>query len=117
MMDLSKELQGTFHIVQTVSDRHEISLRVSENWSYFLGHFPHLPILPAVAVVDFTQFFVNECYGKNCMAKVQNMRLKQSIHPRENLVIVLKKESEQNFHVLWKKDDETIKAELHLQMF
>jgi 3-hydroxymyristoyl/3-hydroxydecanoyl-(acyl carrier protein) dehydratase len=65
MIDLHKELKGTFEIVSE-SKIFQIRLKPVSTWSYFHGHFPSLPILPAVGIADISRYFAETYLLKTC---------------------------------------------------
>jgi len=119
MIDLAKELSETFHERSRSSGVLEVEFRPSLKLSYFVGHFPQLPILPAVAIIDISQFFVGHLLRdeNTLLSKMTNFRIKTPVQPGDQILIRVQQEAPLVFHVLWKSaTDEKVFAELSLQV-
>lgn len=118
MIDIEKELNGTYKLLTHGQDLMEVELQPSGAWSYFLGHFPQMPILPAVAFVDISQFFVQIWrQGPVSLQGMKYFRIKNPVQPGDKILIHVQPEAPGTFNVLWKSsENEKIFADISLQV-
>lgn len=116
MIDLQAELKGTFEILSE-SENLKIRLKPLPTWSYFHGHFPSQPILPAVGIVDISRYFI-ETYllkAKLSFKKISQFRIRTPVQPEQIMLLVFEKDGEFEFHVTWKNENEnSISADLNM---
>lgn len=127
VIELSKELKNTYQVIHQDPKLLEVQLVPSENWSYFAGHFPSFPVLPAVAIIDISSFFAKILSSKpdekhsTALAQVKNFRIRNPIAPAEKLQVTVTHETvtceASTFHVIWKSSEqlEKVFAELKLE--
>jgi 3-hydroxymyristoyl/3-hydroxydecanoyl-(acyl carrier protein) dehydratase len=109
MIDLAKELSGTYTIRTKSTDAIEVEIQPSPAWPYFSGHFPQMPILPAVAMIDISQHFVQEMMqSKNLLSYISSFRIKNPVAPNDRVLVKIQKEIKDSagipaatFHVSW----------------
>lgn len=117
MITIEKELEGLYQTRKTEKGI-EAEFTAAETLSFFSGHFPRMPILPAVAIVDISHYFAQKVAAESFeIQKVSNMRLKQPIHAREFIKITLDRESERDYNVIWKSAENRTLVELSLEAF
>jgi 3-hydroxymyristoyl/3-hydroxydecanoyl-(acyl carrier protein) dehydratase len=93
MIDLAKELSGTYKIRTKSTDAMEVEIQPLPSWSYFAGHFPQMPILPAVAMIDISQYFVQEMeQAKNLLSNISSFRIKNPVVPHDKVLLKIQKE-------------------------
>ncbi|WP_413293194.1 hypothetical protein ACLSU7_17550 [Bdellovibrio sp. HCB185ZH] len=101
MIDLAKELSGTYTIRTKSGEALEVEIQPSPTWPYFSGHFPQMPILPAVAMIDISQHFIQEMIqSKNLLSNISSFRIKNPVSPNDKVVVKIQKENS-TFHVSW----------------
>jgi 3-hydroxymyristoyl/3-hydroxydecanoyl-(acyl carrier protein) dehydratase len=118
MIDVEKELQGSYQIRSREKDLLEVEVQPSVRWTYFNGHFPHAPILPAVAIIDVSQFFIEELWGvPSALSRMKSFRIRNPVQPGDKIQIRVQQESPGSFHVLWKSsENDKIFADISLQV-
>lgn len=122
MIDLAKELSDTYQEISRSEDFLLFRIRISPQWSYFAGHFPLLPVLPAVALVDISQYFAEKLLspvGNYALTKVMHFRIKNPVLPEEEIQIHVQREPKtMQFHVLWKGSEaiDKIFADISLEV-
>ncbi len=119
MINLSQELKDTYFECARTQDRIEVNIIISAQWTYFLGHFPSSPVLPAVAILDISQYFVEKLLRSSAghtLSEVVSFRIKNPVTPLEKINIKVERESD-NFHILWKSSETADKlfAEINLK--
>lgn len=93
MIDLAKELSGTYKIRTKSTDAMEVEIQPLPSWPYFVGHFPQMPILPAVAMIDISQYFVQEMeQAKNLLSNISSFRIKNPVAPNDKVLLKIQKE-------------------------
>ncbi|QLY24429.1 hypothetical protein [Bdellovibrio sp. KM01] len=109
MIDLAKELSGTYTIRTISGEALEVEIKPSPTWSYFSGHFPQMPILPAVAMIDISQHFIQEMLQtKNLLSNISSFRIKNPVAPNDKVLVKIQKELNDQagvpaatYHVSW----------------
>lgn len=120
MMDLREELKGTYRVITKEStEKLTLQIKPAESWSYFQGHFPSLPILPAVAIADISRFFI-EAYilkQKFRLKKISFFKIRTPVRPSQSLLVTIQKEDQKKFAVNWTNETESsISAELNIEL-
>lgn len=121
MIDLETELKGTYEIISGPADQPPnlvIRLKPQVSWSYFHGHFPAQPILPAVGIADISQYFVENYFfkSKRSLKKVSQFRIRTPVQPDQQMLLAIEKDNENQFHVTWKNETENSNsAEINLE--
>lgn len=73
-------------------DRVELELRVPEDLACFAGHFPGLPILPAVVQLDWSLKLGRERLGlAGEFAAAENLKFLSIVRPGAHLTLVLER--------------------------
>jgi len=118
MIDLQKELAETYQVRTRSQQKLEVELQPAKTWPYFVGHFPQMPVLPAVAIVDISQYFVENLLGTSVsLVRLMNFRIKNPVQPGDKVLVEVQKESEGVFNILWTKPGENkTLADLNLQV-
>ncbi len=123
MIDLANELSKTYEIRVKSEDLMEVYLQIPSQGSYFAGHFPKFPVLPAIAIIDISQYFAEKLLEKNsvsyALSQVTKLRIKNPISPSNKIHIQVHRENKAtNFNILWKctEDPDKIFAEVSLQV-
>ena len=86
----------------------EVLLQISPHWTFFLGHFPSMPVLPAVAIIDISQYFVEKLLNSKqnyTLSEVPSLRVRNLISPGEQIQIQLLTQGHPEtlkFNILWK---------------
>jgi len=72
----------------TWQDETKASWTIPEDLPYFSGHFPNNPILPAVAILDFTLVGISKILGREAvLKKIKNAKFTDVVRPEHDLVI------------------------------
>lgn len=88
------------------------------NWTYFHGHFPAQPILPAVGIADISRYFVEKYIfkTKRNLKKTSQFRIRTPVQPGQKMQVTIEKDNENQFHITWKNETENSNsAELNLE--
>lgn len=102
MIDLNKSLQN--HWSRTPSSQPiEINLKLPSDFPYFDGHFPDYPVLPAVAFLDISRFFIVSHFQhiKGHVNNVSNFRIKATVTPKQIILIRIIESDKNNFKIEW----------------
>jgi 3-hydroxymyristoyl/3-hydroxydecanoyl-(acyl carrier protein) dehydratase len=112
MIDLEKELFETFEMVNDSKKielgTFEVDFFLPKSLSYFSGHFPQIPVLPAVAIVDITSFFLSKLMTNDPdfkvihIRKIKKMKMRKPLGPGEKIKIRIQKETDGEFSFVWK---------------
>ncbi len=116
MIDLDVELANTFKISKKTQDEFDISITFPKSLSYFEGHFPQFPVLPAVALVDVSFYFArlrNLGLPKFQLKKVDYLKIKSPLGPGQEIKIDYSKKSSNSYEATWKLADGTEIAEIN----
>ena len=121
MIDLEKELKGTYEIISGPADQSPhliLKLKPLSSWSYFHGHFPAQPILPAVGIADISRYFVENYFFKSSrsLKKISQFRIRTPVQPDQLMMLSIEKDNDNQFHITWKNETEqSTSAELNLE--
>lgn len=119
MMDVRQEITGHFRLLETQGTTSVFEVFLPETLSYFEGHFPETPILPAVGLIDLTQFFLSVALKKPelSLVSVQSFRVRQPAFAEERFRVTLDApEGSDSASVLWVKADGQTLAELTVRV-
>lgn len=116
MINLEHELANTYTNRQI--DEHTIIINwtVPEHLSYFEGHFPGQPVLPAVALIDISEFFIKKSMQKNTSLTVVPLaKIKAAISKNDLIQISLKK-NEHEYICQWSFSETPAKVITEIRM-
>jgi 3-hydroxymyristoyl/3-hydroxydecanoyl-(acyl carrier protein) dehydratase len=120
MIDLDVELANQF-IINKISEKDfEMTVHFPGSLSYFSGHFPTFPVLPAVALIDISTFFIHKIQldtkttPQNSLAKIDQLKIKNPIGPDEKVQVRIMPGENKSFEVKWSSALRGICAELNL---
>jgi 3-hydroxymyristoyl/3-hydroxydecanoyl-(acyl carrier protein) dehydratase len=127
MIDLEKEMANTYKILKQSEQMLQVELNVPPSWTYFVGHFPQGPLLPAVAIIDMSQYLIGTYLlvsggAPLSLRRLSNFRIKNPVHPGCQVQIEIEREMSSevgvfDFNILWKKFAENkLYAELSLRV-
>ena len=111
VVNLEKELSSSYTILQN-----SVTLRLPPELSFFSGHFPENPILPAVAFVDISHFLIQKIFPDfkdSAIKKINVLKIKTSLAPETPCQIFFDKKDSFRFFITWSNSSGTI-AELGL---
>jgi 3-hydroxymyristoyl/3-hydroxydecanoyl-(acyl carrier protein) dehydratase len=119
MIDLDKDLNQSFQLLE-LTDNKEARVRLipHESWTYFQGHFPSMPVLPAVAIADISRFFIEKYILKKSrpLKKLSFFKLKTPVQPARPFILHLQTQNENTFQVVWKDEsDGALSAEMVME--
>lgn len=92
-------------------------LLISENLPYFLGHFPNNPVLPAVAIIDISHYFIAQYFCNNPYTEISHLKVKSKISPQTRILIQIDQKIRNSFEVVWKIEDlqtESVAVEINM---
>ncbi len=120
MIQLSKELANCFSLMtaEPIVKENEFSYRliIPKDLTYFKGHFPDFPVLPAVALIDITTFLVRTHVVSNPnleLRKVDYFKIKRAVEPGQTVELSFQALPAQEYSIEWKNDNKAI-AEMSL---
>lgn len=118
MIDLAQELADSFQEISCSESAREVEFKPSAELSYFAGHFPQMAVLPAVGIVDISQFFLGPLLEnpRQRLTTLKHLRIKAPISPGEQFLIRIQKEEAHSFNVLWLQKDQKPIADLSLTL-
>lgn len=113
MIPLNKEILNSFECLKSdQKDFAQFRFEVPQNLSYFIGHFPDNPVLPAVAIMDISHFFINQAFHEqnplNSYKEVPQLKIKTSVLPNQICIIEVLKKDESRYEVFWKSSDQPV---------
>lgn len=118
MIDLQAELKGSYE-VKKGDTSFEVRILTSEQWTYFHGHFPNSAVLPAVAILDISHYFL-ETYilkEKQKLKKLESFRVKSPVLPNQNIILKIEKTPLGQFQVNWiQGSDQALCAEFLIEV-
>jgi 3-hydroxymyristoyl/3-hydroxydecanoyl-(acyl carrier protein) dehydratase len=95
------------------------SWEIPPKLSYFEGHFPHLPVLPAVAIVDISLALIQAGRPEQQwrLLEVPSAKFHQPLAPGRRMNIIAESDENDLWHVEW-FDAETsdVAAQLRLRV-
>lgn len=88
-----------------------VELYPTLEWPYYTGHFPGLPVLPAVALIDISQHLAELYFhgGHKCRLKrIESLRIKASVFPGSKVTVVVQKDARtpESFYAVWKDESD-----------
>lgn len=117
MINLEKELAGSFILEESGQDIWIFRLEPKPEWTYFTGHFPDQAVLPAVAIIDISHFLISKIQHSERIAKVENFRIRNPVLPEVRIMVTIQQESPGSFQIHWRRaEDPIVVAELNLKM-
>lgn len=94
MINLEHELINTYTNRQIDENHQIIEWLVPDRLTYFEGHFPGQPVLPAVALIDISEFFIRKTMTANAvLSAVPLAKIKAAISKNDKVQVSLKKNS------------------------
>ena len=114
MINLKSELEGCFSSVtirpdssaDSSGDSCTFELILPRCLTYFNGHFPGYPVLPAVGFVDISIFLAQIAFLKNVgdremLLEVAGVKIKKPLSHSQPVLIHVKKRGHQSFEFDW----------------
>ncbi|MBC7741752.1 MAG: hypothetical protein H7061_06130 [Bdellovibrionaceae bacterium] len=122
MIDLDLELKNTFTFLDSESAESaqsgkalKLTMTLPKSLSYFAGHFPQFPVLPAVGLIDISLFFTKKSFpqfNQSYLKKIKYLKIKAPLGPDQKINIQISQENESAFSAIWSTDQAPI-AELN----
>lgn len=114
MINLEQELVSHFEINENPSAlQATVHLNIPKDLSYFRGHFPGFQVLPAVAQIDISDFFIKKTYLKQIetarMQKIELVKIRAPVHPEQFIFMQINSIGSGNFQVNWFGENEAKK--------
>ncbi len=113
MIQINDELKNSYSMITSTelnpipADVVCFQLNVPKALSYYVGHFPNQPILPAVAFIDISLYFVskaspifNVVTPKN-YSEIPLLKIEKIVAPGDLCYIYLQKISDLQFGITW----------------
>lgn len=97
----------------------EADLKVGEEFVLFEGHFPGNPVLPAVAILDISAFFLKNEVDAITPEKMVTSKSKfmEMIRPNQPIHLVAEESRPGTWGVRWyRADDKTLMAQVNLSV-
>jgi len=119
MINLEQELKSHFQVLSLPdSDGATISFRPPSTLAYFQGHFPGLPVLPAVGIADISHYFLQEFILKKKagLKALSFFKVRTPVQPTGSFLIKIQPEGTK-YYVTWSKaEDGSLCAEMNLEL-
>lgn len=113
MISLKEELypdgKPNFEIFKISEHQFNIDFLVPLHLTYFRGHFPDFPVLPAVALMDITLFFTELAFElpQPYLEKIKQLKIFSRVSPGHRIKLQLSEDpSAAFFKAHWITDDE-----------
>lgn len=103
MIQLEKELQNHFSLLSAQPQEQVFELNLPKNLTYFQGHFPGFPVLPAVAFVDISAFLIFTVTQKKpeSLKKIKYLKMKKPLASMVKIQVQLIHRNENHIEVNW----------------
>lgn len=107
------QLKTELHIPHSVYFKHQhpmphqhlFQLQIPASLTYFRGHFPGMPVLPAVAMIDITHLLVTEfilAQPQTFLEKLDSLKIKEAVLPDQVLQVLITADLlSYNFEAQW----------------
>ncbi len=109
MIPLNKEILNSFKSLKTEQEnRVQFELKIPESLSCFSGHFPGQPVLPAVALIDLSHFFITQAFPKIHSAALKSLpylKIKSNVVPGQLCLIEVVRNSALDYLICWKTEN------------
>lgn len=102
----------SYKILQISEHQIDINFLVPSKLTYFHGHFPDFPVLPAVALMDITSFLTQMAFALpfRHLEKINQLKIFSRVAPLQQVKIQLTVDpSVLIFKARWLSDDEKTK--------
>lgn len=103
MINLEVELSDSYHFEKINDESYLVNFKVPKNLSYFKGHFPQFPVMPAVAQIDITHYFIKKLILKSDIAlkKIDYIKIKAAVQPEQQVSLNIVKLNDSTFRTNW----------------
>ncbi len=82
---------------------------VPPHLTYFQGHFPEQPVLPAVGIIDVTMEVLKKHIGKNVeLSEIEYAKFMKPVTPLMTVQIYAQLNSDKSWNFLWKCNGELL---------
>lgn len=115
MIDLRLELAKNYSTQMISEANSEILLQLPQTLSYFAGHFPQFPVLPAVGFIDISTYLLQSIwpeFANRQIKKVEHLKMKAPVAPNQTIRIQIIKQDANSFLASWKIENGKEIAEL-----
>lgn len=113
MIQINEELKNSFSSI-TTNDLNPFptnvvcfQFTVPTTLSYYVGHFPNQPVLPAVAFIDISLYFISEAnkifkgtLQKN-YSEIPLLKIEKIVAPGDLCFIYIQKNTDLQFGITW----------------
>jgi 3-hydroxymyristoyl/3-hydroxydecanoyl-(acyl carrier protein) dehydratase len=115
MINLETTFQFSIPTFSAQADGFELNWSVPANLSYFEGHFPNQPMLPAIAVFDANLFALEKYLGRAIqIKKLVSAKFSAPIAPNTQIKIKVQKISEGSWQFQWLDANQLLLAHMML---
>lgn len=103
MINLKNEIKFDFKEGNPALGAFQVGWLVPSDFPYFQGHFPDLPILPAVAILDVSTEILRSILQlkRIQLRSIKTCKFKQPITPKTNVEIRFQKSSHEEWSIEW----------------
>lgn len=103
MIQLDKELQNHYKLVSQHPQETVFDLKVPAHLTYFKGHFPGLPVLPAVGYLDLSLFVIEQAQklSPESIKKVRSFKIKKPLTPETTVSVKITSTEKNQIEVQW----------------
>lgn len=108
MIDLQSELAQSFVYQKTETANLEVQMQIPSGLTYFVGHFPDFPVLPAVALIDITSYLIKTLLLEKpelSIKKIIHLKLKAAVKPKEKVNIKVLQNKDLTYSAYWSLQD------------
>lgn len=96
-----------------------LSWSVPKNLFYFDGHFPHNPVLPAVAIIDISVQLLQKAFPQKQLGhllSVPSAKFSMLIAPESKITVQARLEKDSDVWIVEWKDSATLDVAAHLRI-
>lgn len=98
------------HLVHPVTeDKFRVRLQIPKELPYFDGHFPENPVLPGVAIIDFSvEALRTQAHVIKILLGVKSAKYLALVAPMDVLVLECTKLSSDDWQIIWTKENKKV---------
>jgi 3-hydroxymyristoyl/3-hydroxydecanoyl-(acyl carrier protein) dehydratase len=91
------------HSLKTGQQNYKIGFSIPENLPYFDGHFPGYPVLPAIAVIDFSFEFLKIILSKQevNIKSIRSAKFYNVIRPNDDITVEITPDKNSTWTFKW----------------
>jgi 3-hydroxymyristoyl/3-hydroxydecanoyl-(acyl carrier protein) dehydratase len=95
--------------IRSVDPIFELDFKIPTSLPYYEGHFPDNPVLPAVAIIDFSLIALEKIFNtRYSLRKIQSAKFKKPIFPGSNISIQIEALQPETYKITWTEEQSKV---------